>query len=67
MRSRRFWLKSTNTPWRSSFHHLLLAISGARRSISRASATAARRTVTKSCSGAMRTLMWIPREPLVFG
>ena len=32
------------TPWRSSFHHLLVAIAGSRRSTSRATATAARRT-----------------------
>ncbi len=47
MRSRAFWLKSTKTPWRSSFHHLLVARS-VRRSTSRASARAARRTSRKS-------------------
>src|ERR1700683_1593114 len=40
-----------NTPLRSSFHHLLEASSGARRSASRASATAARRTSKKAPAG----------------
>ena len=35
MRSLAFWLKSTNTPCRSSFHHRLVARSGARFSTSR--------------------------------
>ncbi len=44
VRSLAFWLKSTNTPWRSSFHHRLVASSGARRSTSRATVSAASRT-----------------------
>ena len=44
--------------WRSS---------GARRSTSRASASAARRTSGYVQRGSMRTLMWMPREPEVFG
>ena len=38
-----------------------------RRSTSRASASAARRTSVKSHFGSIRTLTWIPREPEVFG
>ena len=41
--------------------------SGSRRSTSRASASAARRTSTKSQRGSIRTLTWMPREPEVFG
>ena len=44
VRSLAFWLKSTNTPSRSSFHHRLVASSGARRSTSRATVCAASRT-----------------------
>ena len=40
---------------------------GTRRSTSRASASAARRTSGYVQSRSMRTLMWIPREPEVFG
>ena len=40
---------------------------GARRSTSRASASAARRTSRNVQRGSMRTLMWMPREPEVFG
>ena len=56
-----------NTPCRSSFHHLLVAIAGARRSTSRASASAARRTSPNVHSRVMRTFTWMPREPDVFG
>jgi hypothetical protein len=56
-----------NTPWRSSFHHAAVASPGARRSTSRASATAARRTSSNVQRGSMRTLMWMPREPDVLG
>ena len=55
------------TPWRSSFHHLLVASAGARRSTSRASASAARRTWSNDQRGSMRTLTWMPREPDVLG
>ena len=44
VRSFAFWLKSTKTPCRSSFHHLLVARSGARFSTSRAIVSAASRT-----------------------
>ncbi len=44
VRSLAFWLKSTKTPSRSSFHHRLVASPGARPSTSRATASAARRT-----------------------
>ena len=44
VRSKAFWLKSTNTPSRSSFHHRAVANSGARRSTSRATVCAASRT-----------------------
>jgi hypothetical protein len=44
VRSKAFWLKSTKTPCRSSFHQRAVAISGARRSTSRATVSAARRT-----------------------
>ena len=40
---------------------------GARRSTSRASASAARRTSVNDQRGWMRTLTWMPREPEVFG
>ncbi len=55
------------TPCRSSFHHLLVAMAGARRSTSRARATAARRTLSNDQRGSIRTLMWMPREPDVLG
>ncbi len=55
------------TPVRSSFHHLLVARPGIRRSTSRASASAALRTSVKSCSGTVRMKMWMPRLPEVFG
>ena len=42
-------------------------IAGARRSTSRARASAARRTSGYVQRGSIRTLMWIPREPDVFG
>src|SRR6187200_3436151 len=51
-----------NTPCRSSFHHRLVARSGARRSTSRASANAARRTSGKVQRCSMRTLTWMLRE-----
>jgi hypothetical protein len=38
-----------NTPWRSSFHHLLVAIAGARRSTSRANASARRTRQPHDC------------------
>ena len=41
--------------------------SGARRSTSRASASAARRTSANAQRGWIRTLTWMPREPDVFG
>ena len=44
-----------------------VASAGIRRSISRAKASAARRTSTKDQRGTMRTLTCMPREPLVFG
>ena len=44
VRSNAFWLKSTKTPSRSSFHHRAVAKSGALRSTSRATACAASRT-----------------------
>ncbi len=56
-----------NTPWRSSFHHFVVAMSGTRRSTSRASASAARRTSVKDHSGRIRTFTWIPFLPLVLG
>ena len=52
---------------RSSFHHAVVARPGIRRSTSRASASAARRTSVKLQRGSMRTLTWMPREPLVLG
>ena len=52
---------------RSSFHHAVVARPGMRRSTSRASASAARRTSVKLQRGSMRTLTWMPREPLVLG
>src|SRR5260221_547057 len=50
------------TPCRSSFHHFDVARGGARRSTSRASASAAARTSWNVQRGSMRTLMWIPRD-----
>ena len=44
-----------------------MASAGARRSISRDSASAARRTSVKVQRGSMRTLTCMPREPLVLG
>ena len=44
VRSLAFWLKSTKTPSRSSFHHRLVARSGTRRSTSRATVCATDRT-----------------------
>ena len=52
---------------RSSFHQAVVARPGMRRSTSRASASAARRTSVKLQRGSMRTLTWMPREPLVLG
>ena len=54
VRSLAFWLKSTNTPSRSSFHHRLVASSGARRSTSRATVSAASRTFGYGQCGAIR-------------
>ena len=56
----------TRSP-RSSFHHAVVTRSGARRSISRAKASAQRRTTGNSQRGSIRTAMWIPRFPEVFG
>ena len=54
VRSLAFWLKSTNTPSRSSFHQRLVASSGARRSTSRATVWAASRTCRKDQLGTIR-------------
>ena len=54
VRSLAFWLKSTNTPARSSFHQRLVASSGARRSTSRATVSAASRTCGYGHCGAIR-------------
>ena len=54
VRSLAFWLKSTNTPSRSSFHQRLVANSGARRSTSRATVCAASRTCRNDQFGAIR-------------
>ena len=51
-----FWLKSMNTRApRSSFHHLPVIRSGRRRSIARATVTAAWRTANESQPGSTRT------------
>ena len=52
---------------RSSFHHLVVARPGIRRSTSRDSASAARRISVKSHRGSIRTFTWMPRDPEVFG
>jgi hypothetical protein len=52
---------------RSSFHHAVVTSFGARRSTSRANASAARRTTGKSQRGSMRQATWMPRLPDVFG
>ena len=54
VRSLAFWLKSTNTPSRSSFHQCAVASSGARRSTSRATVSAASRTFVNGQCGWMR-------------
>ena len=54
VRSKAFWLKSTNTPSRSSFHHRAVASSGARRSTSRATVCAASRTNLNGQRGSIR-------------
>ena len=55
VRSLAFWLKSTKTRSpRSSFHHRLVARSGARRSTSRAMVSAASRTCLYGQFGSMR-------------
>ena len=63
-----FWLKSmkTRAP-RSSFHQAPVIRSGRRRSISRATDTAAWRTPIESQPGSTRTYRWRPRFPVVFG
>ena len=56
VRSRAIWLKSMNTRSpRSSFHQAVVIRSGLRRSTSRASAIAARRTSTNVHCGWIRT------------
>ena len=63
-----FWLKSMNTRApRSSFHQAPVIRSGRRRSISRATDTAAWRTATESRPGSTRTYRCRPRLPVVFG
>jgi hypothetical protein len=52
--SRAFWLKSMNTPWRSSFHHLVVTRS-IRLSNSLAKAKTALRVWKKSQIGSIRT------------
>src|SRR5581483_7472063 len=48
---------------RSSFHHAVVTSFGARRSISRAKASAQRRTSRKPHFGSMRQARWMPRFP----
>src|SRR5919109_888136 len=52
---------------RSSFHHAVVTSSGARRSTSRANASAQRRTTGNVQFGSMRTYTWTPRLPDVCG
>ncbi|CAM5656737.1 hypothetical protein STENM223S_04154 [Streptomyces tendae] len=52
---------------RSSFHHLMVTRSGIRRSISRPTAIAARRTWVKVQRGSIGTKTWMPRPPEVLG
>jgi hypothetical protein len=52
---------------RSSFHHDVVTLSGARRSTSRASAMPALRTAMKSQSGLILMNTCTPRPPEVFG
>ena len=68
VRSRAFWLKSRKifAP-RSSFHQAVVTSPGIRRSTSRANAIAACRTSVNVHRGRIRTLMWTPRPPEVFG
>ena len=56
----------TRSP-RSSFHHAVVTSFGARRSISRANASAQRRTSRKPHFGSIRQATWMPRLPDVFG
>jgi hypothetical protein len=52
---------------RSSFHQAVVTSPGARRSISRANASAQRRTTGNSQRGSIRTATWMPRLPEVLG
>src|SRR3954453_770612 len=52
---------------RSSFHQAVVARPGMRRSTSRASASAARRTSVKLQRGSMRRWAGMPRGPLALG
>ena len=52
---------------RSSFHHAVVTCFGARRSTSRANASAQRRTSVNVQFGSIRQAMWMPRFPEVFG
>ena len=52
---------------RSSFHHAVVTCFGSRRSISRANASAQRRTTGNSHFGSIRQATWMPRLPEVFG
>ena len=52
---------------RSSFHQAVVTSFGARRSTSRAKASAARRTTGKSQFGSIRHATWMPRLPDVLG
>ena len=52
---------------RSSFHQAVVTSLGARRSTSRAKASAQRRTSGKVHSGSIRQATWMPRLPEVFG
>ena len=67
VRSRQFWLKSTKirSP-RSSFHQSTVTPSS-RRASSRPKPIAACRTSRNSQRGSIRTKMWMPRLPEVFG
>ena len=56
----------TRSP-RSSFHHAVVTSFGARRSTSRANASAQRRTSRKPHFGSIRQATWMPRLPDVFG
>src|SRR5205823_4447492 len=55
------------SPCRSSFHHFVVASAGTRRSTSRASASAARRTSLYVHCRSMRTSTCSPRLPEVLG